>query len=197
MSTPPRQYHHGDLRSALLAVTADLVGDVGPFSWSLREVSRRAGVSHAAPAHHFGDKTGLLLALATEGFELFSDALEAAEPSDPTEDPFDAFWRQGLAYVAFAREHRGHFDLMFRCDVFEPDDAYLIAAARAYGWLELGAGRVATAAGRQDTTDIAAAAWSMAHGIATLANTGLRPINRERLGDEARVLRVFIDGLRP
>ena len=197
MAEPVRQYHHGDLRRVLLDATAELVGEVGPFSWSLREVARRAGVSHAAPAYHFGDKAGLLLAVATEGFEKFAAALAAAEPTSPDEDPFDAFHRQGLAYLTFAREHRGPFDLMFRCDVYEPDDAYLIAAARSYEWLELGAERIAAAAGRDDVADIAAAAWATAHGLATLAAMGLRPANRERLGDESRILAVFIDSLRP
>ncbi|MFC7657596.1 TetR/AcrR family transcriptional regulator [Pseudonocardia benzenivorans] len=63
-----RPYHHGNLRRALLDASAQLVGERGPAALSLREVARRAGVSHAAPAHHFTDRRGLLTALAAEGW---------------------------------------------------------------------------------------------------------------------------------
>ena len=65
--TDIRAYHHGDLRRALLAAALEAVGEVGPAALSLRDLARRAGVSHAAPAHHFGDKAGLLTALAARG----------------------------------------------------------------------------------------------------------------------------------
>ena len=72
-------YHHGDLRRTLLDTALDAVAEHGPAALSLRDVARRAGVSHAAPAHHFGDKTGLLTALAAEGWSGLADALEDLE----------------------------------------------------------------------------------------------------------------------
>ena len=64
----------------------------------MRELARRAGVSHTAPAHHFGDKTGLLTAIATEGNQLLGEALRNAREAG-------GFLEVGLAYVRFAVEH--------------------------------------------------------------------------------------------
>ena len=69
-------YHHGNLRRAIIDAALEAITESGPVGWSLRELARRAGVSHAAPAHHFGDKAGLLTAVAAEGFGIFADTLE-------------------------------------------------------------------------------------------------------------------------
>src|SRR5687768_10873441 len=74
-----RTYHHGALRSALLSAAEALLEERGIDRFSLRETARRAGVSPAAPAHHFGDARGLLTAIATEGFQSLGDVLEAAD----------------------------------------------------------------------------------------------------------------------
>src|SRR3954471_14192155 len=116
-----RPYHHGDLRRAVLAAGAEAIGGSGPAALSLRELARRAGVSHAAPAHHFGDKAGLLTAVAAEGYALFADALEAAG---------DDFHDVGLAYIRFAVDHRAHFEVMFRPELYRAGDPE-VAAARS------------------------------------------------------------------
>jgi AcrR family transcriptional regulator len=121
-----RGYHHGDLRRALLAVAAEAIAESGPAALSLRDLARRAGVSHAAPTHHFGDKAGLLTALATEGYELLAAALTAAR------EETGSFLEVGVAYVGFAVAHRAHFEVMFRPDLYHADDPELVAArARA------------------------------------------------------------------
>ncbi|NRB03591.1 MAG: TetR family transcriptional regulator, partial [Rhodobacteraceae bacterium] len=71
----PGTYHHGDLRAALIEAGLQELEATGTEAFSLRKVARRAGVSHAAPAHHFGDVTGLLTALAAEGFRRFVVAM--------------------------------------------------------------------------------------------------------------------------
>ena len=76
---PDRPYHHGHLRQAILAAAIDALTESGPARLSLRELARRAGVSHAAPAHHFGDKAGLLTAVAAQGYDLLADTLSAAQ----------------------------------------------------------------------------------------------------------------------
>ena len=91
--TDTRGYHHGDLPRALLAAAAEAIAEFGPAALSLRDLARRAGVSHAAPTHHFGDKAGLLTALAVEGFDLL-----AAAPTAAGDDLLDV----GVAYVDFA-----------------------------------------------------------------------------------------------
>src|SRR4051812_37043615 len=83
-------YHHGDLRQALLDEAIEVIASSGVAALSLRDLARRAGVSHAAPTHHFGDKAGLLTVLATEGYTQLGDALLSAPPT---------FLDQGVAYV--------------------------------------------------------------------------------------------------
>ena len=89
-----RPYHHGALRPALLAAAEAVIAERGVDGFSLRETARRAGVSPAAPAHHFGDARGLLTALATEAFRRFGDALEASDPGGTREERMHA---QGMA----------------------------------------------------------------------------------------------------
>lgn len=128
-------YHHGDLPNALRAAAVDVIDERGLGAFSLREVARRAGVSHTAPAHHFGDVRGLLTSVATEGF----DALHAAtaHAADGVDDPVDRLVAIGEAYVTLARSHHAHYEVMFRVDVIEPDDPALVEAGmRAYAVLE-------------------------------------------------------------
>src|SRR5918996_3461075 len=120
--TTGRRYHHGNLRQALLAAAVDAITDVGPAGVSLRDLARRAGVSHAAPAHHFGDKAGLLTAVAAQGYQLLADTLTAARQRSAD------FLEVGVAYVRFAVDHRAHFEVMFRPDLYHPDDPAGLAA---------------------------------------------------------------------
>src|SRR3954463_13726034 len=102
-----RSYHHGSLRQAVIDAAVAEVEAVGASAVSMREIARRAGVSHAAPAHHFGDKTGIFTAIATEGFWLACAAI------GPAADGPGGFLRGGVAYVVFALAHPGHFEVMF------------------------------------------------------------------------------------
>ncbi|WP_326736618.1 TetR/AcrR family transcriptional regulator [Streptomyces sp. NBC_01022] len=158
-----RTYHHGDLRRALLAAALDVIRTEGPAALSLRDLARRAGVSHAAPAHHFKDRTGLLTAIAAEGYGLFADAL--ADAPDLRE--------RGVRYVRFATEHPAHFQVMFQPDLHRADDPDLLAAKeRATAELRAGVTEL-PAAGRGDDARLAGvAAWSLAHGFATLLLSG-------------------------
>ncbi|MDQ3764689.1 MAG: TetR/AcrR family transcriptional regulator, partial [Actinomycetota bacterium] len=122
--TTDRPYHHGDLRRAVLAAAVTAITESGPAGISLRELARRAGVSHAAPAHHFGDKAGLLTVLATEGYDLLADALHDAHRRT------GQFLEVGVAYVRFAVDHRAHFEVMYRPDLYHADDP-AVQAARA------------------------------------------------------------------
>src|ERR1700761_4999963 len=96
-------YHHGDLKAVILAKAATLVAERGADGVSLRELARVAGVSHAAPAHHFTDRRGLFTALATEGYWLLAAALTDARPR---------FIDAARAYVGFAVDHPGHYEVM-------------------------------------------------------------------------------------
>ncbi|MFG1776206.1 TetR/AcrR family transcriptional regulator [Micromonospora sp. NPDC049051] len=174
--TGTRGYHHGDLRRTLLAAAVRAIEESGPAALSLRDLARRAGVSHAAPAHHFGDKSGLLTALATEGFHLLAKALH-----DAGGDLLD----RGVAYVDFAVRHRAHFEVMFRPDLYRADDPELLAARRRSGdALHSGVAALSdTRPTAKDPQGDALAAWSIVHGFATLWLSGALP---PQVGDDPR-----------
>jgi AcrR family transcriptional regulator len=173
---PTRSYHHGDLRQAVLTAALAVLGESGPAQLSLRDLARRAGVSHAAPAHHFGDKAGLLTAVAAQGYHLLADTLTAAQQSSAD------FLEVGVAYVRFAVDHRAHFEVMFRPDLYHPDDPEVAAARqRATDALYGGVGSVAATGRGPDIPLAGVAAWSLVHGFATLwLNHALPPT----LGDD-------------
>jgi AcrR family transcriptional regulator len=128
-------YHHGDLPNALRRAAVEVIDERGLGSFSLREVARRAGVSHTAPAHHFGDVRGLLTSVAAEGFAALHDATSAA--AEGIDDPVERLVALGEAYVNLARSHHAHCEVMFRVDVIDPDDpTFLDASIRAYAVLE-------------------------------------------------------------
>ena len=140
----------------------EVIGQHGPTALTLRDLARRAGVSHAAPAHHFGDKAGLLTAVATQGYELLGEALAAAARTGD-------FAEVGVSYVVFAVRHPGHFSVMFRPELQHADAPELVAArARTTALLQDGA-RVRFGA---DGRIPALAAWSLVHGLATLVLDG-------------------------
>jgi len=107
------KYHHGDLANSLLAATVSLLETRGSAQLSLREVAREAGVSHAAPAHHFGDKSGLLTAVAIEGYQLLRETLVASQ-TPKGRSPEQRLLDAGYAYIQFALTHTAHFEVMFR-----------------------------------------------------------------------------------
>ncbi len=155
-----QSYHHGDLKAVILAEAADLVAQRGADGVSLRELARAAGVSHAAPAHHFSDRRGLFTALAAEGWRLLTAALESARPE---------FHDAALAYVRFALDHPGHYAVMFDRSLVDPDDADLVAAVAAAGTeLARGVGTLDDARARTDPQAAALAAWSLVHGFSLL-----------------------------
>ncbi|WP_234444583.1 TetR/AcrR family transcriptional regulator [Streptomyces sp. NRRL F-525] len=154
-----RPYHHGDLRRAILTAALDVIAADGPAALSLRDLARRAGVSHAAPAHHFKDRTGLLTAIAAEGFGLLAGAVgEAADLKDA-----------GVRYVRFAREHPAHFQVMFAPELLRDGDLELTTArALATDALRHAVSAVPPEGRGPDDRLAGVAAWSLAHGFATL-----------------------------
>ncbi|MFJ6810500.1 TetR/AcrR family transcriptional regulator [Streptomyces anulatus] len=158
-----RTYHHGDLRRVILDAALDTIATNGPGALSLRDLARRAGVSHAAPAHHFKDRTGLLTAVAAEGYALFADTLAGAPD----------LRERGVAYVRFAATHPSHFQVMFQPDLHRTDDPDLLAArARATEALRAGVADLPPTGRGEDDRLAGVAAWSLAHGFATLLLSG-------------------------
>lgn len=165
-----QSYHHGDLREALLKAAAEELELAGVEAFSLRKVAKRAGVSHAAPAHHFGDANGLLTALAAEGYRSFVRFMtrREAEMGDPAR-------AAGLGYIEFAESHTALFRLIFSSQRPSFDDPELQAASFAAfshlcGLIEKRRG--VSPFVDEDAMGDAIALWSMCHGLADLLASG-------------------------
>lgn len=170
---PPRPYHHGDLRAALVASALEVIAAEGPARFTLREITRRAGVSHTAPYRHFASKDALLAAIAGEGSTLLRSAI--AQALAASDDVRAQFLAAGMAYVRFAMEHPAHFQVMFfSAGVYEGDPASM--AARQASMEQLltfiaGAQRAGVVR-KGDARALASSVWAMHHGLACLALAG-------------------------
>src|SRR6202045_4856132 len=169
-------YHHGDLRDALLQAAERVLERDGLAGLTLRAVAREAGVSHAAPTHHFGDLTGLVSELAAIGFRQFNAAMAAAGASGTS--PMEKAMARAKAYVAYAQAHPGMYGLMFRPERLDMSRPSLHEAAEAsFAGLAgaIGANRQEQISAGALTLDQAAAiarAWSLVHGFTMLLLDG-------------------------
>jgi AcrR family transcriptional regulator len=168
-------YHHGDLPAALLAAVESAIADSGVSGVSLRDVARRAGVSHSAPAHHFGSKAGLLTAFAAAGYQLLAECVIKEVAASDAANGAAELAAIGRGYVRFAVGHPAHFEVMFRLDALDPGNAEFAAASEAaYGLLTATVERC-RAAGRlhgRPPEVVAVSAWSLVHGLSALWISG-------------------------
>jgi AcrR family transcriptional regulator len=179
-------YHHGDLKAVILAKAANLVAERGADGISLRELAREAGVSHAAPAHHFTDRRGLFTALAAQGWGLLAEALGEARPD---------FIAAALAYVRFALDHPGHYAVMFDRSLVHPDNAELKAAQDAAGAeLADGVGTLKDPGAKADPQSAALAAWSLVHGFAMLRLNGAIDTDDDPMAEVEKIALMLFDG---
>ena len=169
-----KPYHHGDLRSALIAAAEAELTENGVDGFSLRATAKRAGVSHAAPAHHFRDAGALLDAVAAEGFARLTAAMKE-EQAQASPEPMAQLAAAGIGYVRFAMANPQMFQLMFapsrrgsaEAALRRNADAAFSVVVNAVGGLR-GREAMRTEAGWRDS----AACWAMAHGYAQLAVAG-------------------------
>jgi len=175
------RYHHGNLRRALLDATLRLIDERGVEGLTLREVARQAGVSAAAPYHHFADKAALVEALTVEGYEALTAALHTAWAAD--NDLVERIAALGVAYVCFAVERPALFRLMFRPELRGPtgragphqgDTPLARAASASYGVLvaSITAAQEAGVIAPADPAPLALTAWATVHGLAVLLIDG-------------------------
>ncbi|HEX3700869.1 MAG TPA: TetR/AcrR family transcriptional regulator [Phenylobacterium sp.] len=186
-----RPYHHGDLRRALVDAARRILEAEGPTALSLRAVAREAGVSPAAPYHHFKDKAELLDAVAQEGWEMLDAAMASAKARAEPRDQLNAL---GIAYVCFARENPALYRVMYdaardREDLPEQvqdneDSAYCKVRDTM---IEQGADPNATVDLELATT----AAWCAAHGLAEMAGFKQFDHLKDALGGEVPFLRAI------
>lgn len=169
-----RNYHHGDLRQALLDSAVAVLVEKGVDGFSLRETARRAGVSPAAPKHHFADTRALLTALATVAFSRLAERLATADASAGGEQR-NRLLAQGSAYVKFALAERALFDLMWRVTLLDLTDPDLLAQkARAFDVLDKLVRGPSAPSIAHDDPEMAPtiACWSLVHGFACLLING-------------------------
>ncbi|HEY5647409.1 MAG TPA: TetR/AcrR family transcriptional regulator [Pseudomonadales bacterium] len=193
-------YHHGDLREALLTAAEELLAAEGMAGLTLRACARRAGVSHAAPKHHFADVSELLAEVAARSFDRLTLALQAGR-DDAADDPEARIIAVFQAYVNFARRHPDRFRLMFRWDNMAADNRLLReAAARTFAEMT---SSITVQRGDADVTpetlqarirdrrlnDDVVFAWSQIHGYVQLLLEGRFDGFAEAEGMEAFVAR--------
>jgi AcrR family transcriptional regulator len=169
-------YHHGALHEALLEAAERVLERDGLQGLTLRAVAREAGVSHAAPTHHFGDLTGLVSELAAIGFRQFNAAMAAASAEGTL--PIEKAMARAKAYVAYAQAHPGMYGLMFRTERLDMSRPSLHEAANAsFAGLAgaVGASRhehIEQEALSLDQGAAIARAWSLVHGFTMLLLDG-------------------------
>ena len=171
---PPRRYHHGDLRMAVLAAAEAILEREGVDALTLRAVARAVGVSHTAPKNHFGDLEGLLSELAAVGYWRYGETLAKAMDAAGA-DPRARMRAMGRAYVGFARAHPGLFILMFRgerLDMTRPALREAIEAARAALRNAAMSSASVTPQTPLLTAARATASWALVHGFAMLLLDG-------------------------
>ena len=186
-----RPYHHGNLFSVLLDSAEQELIERAIEGFSLRGVAKRANVSHAAPAHHFGDANGLLTALAARGFERFIQRQRDFRQRAPS-DPRAQLEASGVGYVVFALENPAIFRLMFSSDRpdFNDPDLQQVAESAFEELVEHVRGVTEDKSSpKKDSAMMldVAAAWAVAHGLADLLVAGrlntlgsLAPRTRDR-----------------
>jgi AcrR family transcriptional regulator len=172
----PTRYHHGALRAALLGAAERVLERDGLAGLTLRAVAREAGVSHAAPTHHFGDLTGLVSELAAIGFRQFNETMSAAGATGTS--TIEKAMSRARAYVVYAQAHPGMYGLMFRTERLDMTRPSLCEAANAsFAGLAgaIGASRQEEISRQslslEQAADIARA-WSLVHGFTMLLLDG-------------------------
>ena len=183
--TTDRPYHHGDLRRTVIETAMEMLSEGDGWQFTLREVARRAGVSHAAPYKHFPDKAALLAEIALIGFDRLRQAL-ATPRSGSSGDLADRFAAVAQAYLAFGRANPALYRLMFGGEIARVSDVHL--DPRALGAFEvvidlLERGQAAGLIRMRPVRGQAAACWAQLHGLTMLMLDGL--LLAEKVGEGA------------
>jgi AcrR family transcriptional regulator len=168
-----RGYHHGALKDALVEAARALIAERGAAGFTLAEAAKLAGVTPAAPYRHFNDRNALISELARRGFVEFGARLNEAWGGG-LPGPVAALWRMGEAYLAFAHDEPGYYAAMFGDARILYEPAAMAASMAALDALRSAAAAVLghTGASDSDGRRLGAQIWALAHGVASLANSG-------------------------
>lgn len=174
MKAKAPRHVQGELRREILEASLALIVSEGVGALSMREVARRAGVTHGAPYFHFADRGAILAAIAEEGLTMLGQEMRAAR--DALTDPVERFKVCGSAYVRFALAHVGHFRVMLRPELADPADhpnLRLVGLAALEVLVEAVAEcQAAGLARHHEPMDLVLTSWSTAHGLAALLVDG-------------------------
>lgn len=160
-----------DLRAVLLNTSRELLDEGGPSALSMREVARRAGVTHQAPYHYFQNREAILAAVVAEGFAELARVLRQASDAATTPDAPQALTAAAEAYIGFAIDHPGVFRVMFRPDMVDPARYPQVQEAGEAARSELDR-MVVLGHGEDVSADLASLLWAMVHGLACLLLDG-------------------------
>lgn len=195
MSGEKHPYHHGDLREALLIAAEQALEELPLQEVTLREIARRAGVSHAAPKHHFASLGALLAEVAARGFLDFFNALDSAMRRSTDQSPQARLTAMIRAYLRFATDSPGVYGLMFGKREHSITTTPNLAKSMFMAWDQLEA-QVAAVIGPAQATLGASTVWSAVHGLAMLRlDRKLPPQVDPELALEA-LTRTLVAGLR-
>ena len=191
-------YHHGNLRAALIVAAGRILAEDGVGALSLRAAARAAGVSQTAPYRHFADKEALLAAVATQGFEGLTAGMRGA--GDGVEDLAARIQALGMAYVRFATENPQTLRLMFGPECADKGSHPALGVAALAAWSVIREAIGSYVGGEAAQAEVATiAAWANVHGLASLlADRQLPPGVAVGQTDEAlaeAVTGLFVAGL--
>jgi len=184
-----QNYHHGDLRTALINATVEMINQYGVESITMRKLSEWVGVSRTAAYRHFSDKTDLLTATAIEGFKQFTLALQVGR-LDTSIDEINQFRMMGQAYIRFAMENPAYYRLMFGDTVIQESEALRKACDASFNELLImierlqGIGVISGDEPKMQAIYI----WSLMHGLSSLVID-----NKLQSDIELQDILVFID----
>jgi AcrR family transcriptional regulator len=192
-SADPRPYHHGDLHRALIDAARRLLESEGPSALSLRAVAREAGVSPAAPYHHFKDKGELLDAVAHQGWDMLNQAMsEARAKATTTRERLSCL---GVTYVCFARDHPALYRVMYDCSRDKEMLPSQVLTDKDSAYCRVRETLIEAGADPEDWVGLelaATAAWCAAHGLAEMAAfKQFEPLKAALGGEEAFLRGVF------
>ncbi len=185
---PAANYHHGNLREALLTASVDIIAQQGIQNLSLRKLAQLVGVSHTSCYHHFKDKDALLAAVAEQGFKQISEHLSAIMANNDTQ-LFDKLHQAVSYYVSFAIEHATQYELMFGRDLWQSENHEQFQRVakdsfRQYVDLFEQFQQQGVLAKSENPLRIAQLLWSTLHGLAKLAIDGIF----SKQGDQTEII---------
>ena len=206
-ATDDARYHHGDLRHALIAAALSLLTEEQDWGFSLREVARRAGVSHNAPYNHFRSKQELLAAVAAAGFDGLRAQMQ--EAAAHVETPAAALKAIGVAYACFGVANPAHYRLMFgtaltpadACPPSAVEESAATAKSVLFDVIRRGVEEGSFAVSPEGLDMAILSAWSLVHGLTLLLLDGLAGMEAGPLTIPAaeqiagQVSQILLDGL--